>query len=171
MTPLIQNRPLLADVAPLDLGAPGPQLSFLPILTGAILAASLVVLAGVLIAQHSRAWSRAAASDEQGEEYAFARGQYRRRMQTSVLMAVLGVAMFAGLFIADARWFVAYWTGILLLVAWMTVAAMMDAFWTRQHFSRVRQRQQAEAALLRADLKKLQERAKAENSSTEGKEA
>lgn len=86
--------------------------------------------------------------------------RHRRRMQTSTMFGVVGIAIFAGrLFPLDDPSVPAflYWTGVLLLVLWMALLAMADIVATRVHFNVQRRKAEGERARLEAKLRRFEE--------------
>ncbi len=86
--------------------------------------------------------------------------RHRRRMQTSTMLGVVGIAILAGrLFPLDEPSAAAllYWTGVLLLVLWMALLAMADMVATRVHFNVQRRKVEGERARLEAKLRRLEE--------------
>ena len=103
-----------------------------------------------MIAAHARAWRRQQADpalDELDRDHY--RTRYRRRLQTSGLIALLGLLIPLG----DAPFFwrqgvrisTAFWCAILLLTVWIVLLAIGDIAATRAHaraaLSRIRQKQ------------------------------
>ena len=107
-----------------------------------ITGASLLVLGVLMMRSHTRTW-RYRQSDEsldEGESQYF-KSQYRRRMQTSAIIALLGVMLFVGdvvlpLFLERknlAAVFGVYWLVVLLLTLWIFVLAWGDVAAIRVH--------------------------------------
>jgi len=91
----------------------------------------------------------------------FHRRQYRRRMQTSGMIAIVGLAVLGGIAIdrmADAMLSVGYWSAVLFIVAWIGVLAISDAAASRLYYDFVRRDNQAEHAALKAELDRLRHR-------------
>lgn len=119
---------------------------------GAFAAGGFLVLlgAGMMFAHH-RAWSRQRGQDEETEpdrQHYFRR--YRRRMQTSGLILLLGLMVgLSPLIIPDPkqapRLFGAWWLSALLVAGWIILLAFGDMLATRAHsqvaLSRIRLRQ------------------------------
>jgi len=130
----------------------------------------LLVLASLwMMKMHIRAW-RAAQADESREPFELnhLRRQFRRRMQTSGILGLLGIAILVGHFIKPpmaAVVVVAYWATVLLMVAWVLVLACFDAISTQMHFRRMQRRKQSQRALLEAKLRREAKEASAEGTS------
>jgi predicted TIM-barrel fold metal-dependent hydrolase len=99
----------------------------------------LVGLSGALLDMHRRSWRRAQADDTlTPPERRFALSQYRRRMQASGIIGVLGVAVGCEPLIPhEALWFVLYLASILGACLAIVVLAAIDAWSTRQHLARL----------------------------------
>jgi len=110
----------------------------------------LIGLSGLLLDMHRRAW-RMAQRDESlsSREMRFARSQYRRRMQASAIIGVLGAAIGMKPLVPAAPWPMAWYVaslagGCLCLV----LLAGLDALATRQNFARRRSEHMAEQITL-----------------------
>ena len=75
-------------------------------------------------------------------EQNFRRRQYRRRLQTSAMLGVLGGAILVGQLLiawpASESVLVLYWTGVFLLVLWLALLALADMAATRLYYGRER---------------------------------
>lgn len=129
------------------------------IVTTVLFPGLVVALAGGLIAFHLRAW-RASRFQALGRvERDFHRRQFRRRMQASSMMALLGVALFSGQLIPRERWqwfYVSFWCGVFLVVLWVVGLALADAVATANHVARLKRQRLAEHAQLQAALRRVQ---------------
>lgn len=99
----------------------------------------LIGLSGALLDMHRRSWRRAQADAELSPaDRRFALSQYRRRMQASGIIGVLGVAVACEPLIPhEPVAFVLYLASILGACVAIVVLAAIDAWSTRQHFSRI----------------------------------
>ncbi len=90
-------------------------------------------------------------------------------MQTSAALGLLAVVLLAGQWLVPwlhSRVFaVLFCIGVLGAVLWIGLMALLDLMATKFHFSRQHQDYLVEQARLRAELRKIEERRKAE---TEG---
>ena len=123
-----------------------------------LVALILCLSAAALIFWHIRTW-RALQSEPLGpRERDFRRRQYRRRMQTSAMLGVLGAAIFVGqllmLWIHSRLFFAIYWGGVLLLVLWMALLALADIVATQFHYSREKTENVIERAKLQAEIRR-----------------
>lgn len=106
-------------------------------------------------------WERLAAveSDEklEGRERDHLRRRYRRRIQTSTLLGVVGVAILGGrLFPPDQARLanVIYWFCLTLLVLWMALLGVADIIATRLYFGRLRRNVEIQRTALEAQLRR-----------------
>ena len=130
---------------------------FLSVLVALVLCGS----SAGLIAGHIRAWRRLQGAEiDQGERH-FRCRQYRRRMQTSAMLGVLGVAIFVGqlLMIWITSWLLLaiYWSGLLLLVLWVVLLAVADMTASVFFYSREKNSCLAEQAKLQGELRQAQD--------------
>ena len=122
----------------------------------------LLVIASLwMMRMHVGTW-RAVDGDESREahEVNYHRRQYRRRMQASGILGLLGIMILVGHFVRPpmAALVVAlYWATALLTVAWLLVLACFDAISTRLYFGRMRRRAESQEALRKAKLRREKE--------------
>ena len=98
----------------------------------------------------------------------FRRRQYRRRMQTSAMLGILGAAIFVGQLLLD--WAVSsglllvYWCGVLALVVWIALLALADMTATHFHYAREKNNTVIEQARLKDELRRARQKdAEAQN--------
>ena len=98
----------------------------------------LVIAGGALWRWHRAAWrdqQKNAAGDDR--ELRFLRLQFRRRMQISILLVLLGILipLGDGLMVQrmDLRWITALWFAVLLIAFWIMALAAFDWLTTRMH--------------------------------------
>jgi hypothetical protein len=87
----------------------------------------------------SKNGTAAPVNNSRQEEREFRHRQFRRRMQGSAMIGVLGVMLPLGDLIDSHPWRLAYAGVMLSLVGWMVLLALADLVATRYHFHRVRQ--------------------------------
>jgi hypothetical protein len=117
-----------------------------------LIPSAIVILSGFLMAWHVRQWR---AGDQDADERRYQRGRFRRRMQSSAMLCLSGVAMYAGQLIsADQQptLYVFFWCGVALLVLWVMILALADILATRLHIARFKRHRIVEEARLRAEL-------------------
>ena len=118
-----------------------------------VVAGALVGCAVGLMFWHVRSWRRAAASPLDGGERDYRYRQFRRRMQTSAMLALLAVLLGVGPWIGRGpAWVAAYAAAVLILVVWICLLAAVDALATRLHYGRLRHECFVERAVLQAQL-------------------
>jgi hypothetical protein len=105
----------------------------------------LIGLSGVLLDMHRRSWREAQHDGSLTErDLRFARSQYKRRMQSSSIIGVLGAAIgVAPLVPHEPMAFALYLAAISAACMAIMLLAAIDAWATRQNFVRVRSEQLA----------------------------
>jgi len=122
---------------------------------------SLIVFlsALALIWWHLRVWRAAQNQRLEPRDFDYRRRQFRRRMQTSAMLAILAVGLFLGrcLFLLPVPPLVpiVYWSVVVLLILWMGLLACVDAASTALHFGRMRQEVLLEQTRLQAQLRQI----------------
>lgn len=123
-----------------------------------LILAGLVVAAAVgLFAFEVKARDRAIAADSAGDP--FPRRQNKRRLRIAASLCVLGLLMIVGGWVDHRRRpavFVASWLSAMLVVLWILWLAALDFFATRLHWTDQLQRNRADIAKTRADLRAAQ---------------
>ena len=131
-------------------------------LSSILVALVLCVSSAGLIAWHVRAWKRLQHAGIDPREFDFRRRQYRRRMQTSAMLGLLGVAIFIGqVLIAwppSRMLLVIYWSGVLVLVLWMAILALADMAATSFYYSQEKNNSIVEHAKLQGELRQAREK-------------
>jgi hypothetical protein len=121
----------------------------------------LLLAAAGLIGSHVRTWRQVQdlAPGAEPRETEFRWRQFRRRMQSSAMLAILAVAMLVGHWVtldaAGAVVFSVYWGCVVLVVFWLMLLALADVVSTRQHFGRLHAGQVVEKARLEAEMRKI----------------
>jgi hypothetical protein len=116
--------------------------TLLMILTS-IISLILIGLSGVLLDSHRRAWRAVQQDTTKSErERRFALAQYRRRMQASGIIGVLGAAIGVGPLVPREPWpLVIYLASLSGACGCILVLAALDAWATRQYYARLRNEQ------------------------------
>jgi len=147
-------------------------------LASAVFGGALVVTGLLMMRSHARVWQEQKDDSElEDKDRLFLRRRYRRRMQASGLLTIIGVMLPVGdsirLFLPAPEWFALYWIVVLLLVMWVFVLAIGDMASTKTHttvaLNRIRAQQrelEREAAALRGRRSNGQGRAHGPASST-----
>ena len=127
---------------------------FSSIFVAALLAA---VAIGTLVWQIA-AWKVQKNSDLSVRETDFYRKRHRRRTQISALLGIVALGIVIGVFLRNPLVVGFWWCGVLLVLLWIMLLAMLDAMNSQAFFSRLRTSHLAEqAALQREILKHKQE--------------
>jgi hypothetical protein len=117
---------------------------------------AIALLAVGLFVWHLRSWR--GEQQEQGQEREFAYRRFRRRMQTTSMLAALGIGLCLGQLIPREEHptlFVIFWFGMLLLLAWMVLLALGDLIIGRQQLARLARERRIAEAQLNAELERL----------------
>lgn len=120
---------------------------------------AIVVLGVVLLVWHWQSWRAVGRQEADAGELRYQRRRFRRRVQTSGMLVLLGAAMVGGQAIAPDEHpslFVFFWSGVALLALWAMALALTDVLATRAHVGRLMRRQLAERAKLQAELTRKQ---------------
>jgi len=122
----------------------------------------LLLCATGLMLSHLRTWRRFRQQEPGSEERDYRRRQFRRRMQTSAMLGLMAIAIFVGELLTrriESPWFrLGFWGGVLLVVLWVALLAVVDIWATKHYYQRLRQSYLIEEAKLQAELRRLQAR-------------
>lgn len=114
-----------------------PDLPLVDRILAPIFGGLLALAGGVAMWLHARAWRRQQDEDLEEPDRVHYRGRYRRRMQVSGLIALVGLMI--GLGDALVPWqkvptlFAIYWLAVILFATWILVLGLADMFATRAH--------------------------------------
>ena len=129
-------------------------------MSSALVSILLLSCAAGLMIWHVCSWQAAQQEPLDAEELDFRQRQFRRRMKTSATLAVLAIVLFAGEWLMlRFHWRLMglfYWVGVLLVLLWISLMAVIDVLATQFHFARRRQNYLVEQAKLRTELRRLQ---------------
>jgi hypothetical protein len=108
-----------------------------------IVSLTLFGLCGLLLDSHRRTWRQAQdATDLSPREKRYALSQYRRRMQASGTIGLIGAAIAAGPIVPRRPGPMSLYLAVLLAgCGWIMLMAVLDFWATRQHFLRIRSEQ------------------------------
>lgn len=122
------------------------------------LAVFLAACAAGLMSWHVRSWRAQRTSALDPKELDYRRRQFRRRMQTSALLALTAVALPVGVWVMSVRpgAGIIYWCGVLLLVAWVAILAVIDIWATKYFYGKLRDTYRIEQARLQTELRRIQ---------------
>ncbi len=130
-------------------------------LSSIVVALVLLVSSAGLIAWHVRAWRRLQQGEIEPRERAFRRRQFRRRVQTSAMLGLLGVVILVGqalmIWVTSRMFLVIYWSGVLLLVLWVVLLALADMAATVFYYSREKSNYLVEQAKLQGELRRVRD--------------
>jgi hypothetical protein len=121
----------------------------------------LVGLAALLLISHAAAWRNTRESEQDEKVLDFHRRQFRRRMQASAMLGIVGLGVAGGMWIDaqdDTILSVAYWIAILLIVAWIAALAAADWVASRFYYDLIHTDQQTEHAAIQAELERIRSR-------------
>ena len=119
----------------------------------------LLAAAAGLIASHVRTWHRARGNELESVEQDYRRRQYRRRLQASGMIGLVGILLPLGTLIPlqlHPSLFVFFWFGVMLLTVWIMLLALGDMFSTRNFARRAQRENLVRQAKLRAELSRIQ---------------
>lgn len=124
-----------------------------------LVAGLLISCAAALVWWHLSSWRTAKQQQLEQRELDYRWRQFRRRMQTSGLLAVLAVGLVVGVFVRRPPLVVLlYWSGMLLLVGWLALLALVDWWATKLHFEHLRRDYLIEKARLEVQARQLRAR-------------
>ena len=126
-----------------------------------LFSAFLVALAAWLLTSHASAWRTARDSEPDEKALDFHWRQFRRRMQASAMLGIVGLGVAGGLWIDAQDDFIlsiSYWAGLLLIVAWIAALALADWVASRFYYDLIHTDQRTEHAALKAELDRLRGR-------------
>jgi hypothetical protein len=124
-----------------------------------VLSLTLLFISLALAAMHVRAWRTADHGGLAAAERDFQERRYRRRLQTSLMLGVIGVLVLGDLWldqiVKDAWGRLLYWSGVGLLLLWLLLLAASDWLASRRHYRGQLDRLLADRDVLRADLERI----------------
>jgi hypothetical protein len=123
----------------------------------ALLPAVLVVISTLLVVWHVRSWHavRDGQADDADRDFHWRR--FRRRMQTSIMVGIVGLAVLGGQLLDFRRHpsvYVFYWTAVVLLLLWIILLALADLISSRRYLQRWNVERLVALARLRADAER-----------------
>ena len=140
-------------------GPPLEQARWLTDIVAIVVPVAVAALGVWLLVAHWRVWQKVRATAAEARELEFQRRRYRRRMQTSGILALLGLAMLGGQAIAADKHpslFVYFWCAVALLAVWAMALALADVISTRLYFKGLLRQQIVERAKLQAQLARIE---------------
>jgi hypothetical protein len=122
------------------------------------LSATLLAASAGLLAWHVKTWREADHGGLGEQERTFHARRFRRRLQASAMLGIIGLLLLGELWLKDPRTMLFYWSGVLLLVVWLLLLAASDWLASRLHFRAQLTTLQQERTRLQADLKRLRQK-------------
>lgn len=120
-----------------------------------LVALAILLAAGALAYWHLRIRRVHRESDLTPAQRDFYHRQFRRRIQVSAMLGILAVMLAAESWLTQPLAYVLIGLGMLLLLLWIMLLAVMDAVATRFHFERLRGDYLVERAKLEAEARRL----------------
>ncbi len=120
--------------------------------------AFLLAFAGFMIMRHRAAWRLAQEEDLDEPDLDFLRRQFRRRMQASGMIGLVGVAVIVGIWVTHTVTAAIYWSVVILIVLWIGMLAVSDLINTRYYYGQLAQKHVEEHARLTAELHRIKSR-------------
>lgn len=119
------------------------------------ISAALVLGSLVLLGWHVKSWREADHGGLAQRDYLFFRRQFRRRMQSSGMLGIIGLLIFGHLWVSDNTMLALYWTGVLGLLVWTVLLAASDLVASRLHYSSQVADHKTEHLLLKREIEKF----------------
>lgn len=122
----------------------------------------LLAAAGWWTSSHLRTWRTVQRHRDQVEpkEFDYRRRQFRRRMQTTAMLGLLGLGILAAQLVSvlpvPPQVIVISWGVVMLLAVWLGLLAVADLVSTRYYFGRLKHDNFLEQVRLQAELRRLQ---------------
>jgi membrane protein implicated in regulation of membrane protease activity len=135
-------------------------MKFLPY---AVFSLLLLLASGTLMLMHWRSWNNYRQQDLPQTDFHFRRRQFRRRMQSSAMIGIIGIALFFGamLFLGHESlipWFedpviiFVYWAAVFFITVWMALLALVDIWASQRYVNRILETDLLEQTKLHAEL-------------------
>lgn len=129
------------------------------IASSALMCGLLLAASAILMQSHLRTWrSHQREAPAEPRELDYHRRQFRRRMQSSAMLGLLGIAVLVGHFIRPplpVLVVVIFWACVILLIVWLMLLAVADVVSTRMHFGQLRRHFQSEQTNLHAQIGRI----------------
>ena len=120
-----------------------------------LFSAALIITSLILLGWHVKAWREADHGGLTQQDHDFHRRRYRRRMQTSGMLGIIGLLIVGHLWVRENTTLAVYWTGVLGLVIWTVLLAVADFAASRLHLAPHVADQQTEHLLLQREIEKF----------------
>lgn len=123
------------------------------------LSLALLAISSILVISHLRAWRAADHGGLAEAEREFQERRFRRRLQTSAMVGVIGLLLLGELWLdkvfKDELPRLMYWSGVGLLLLWLLLLAASDWLASRQHYRGQLDRLQTDRDALRGELERM----------------
>ena len=116
----------------------------------------LIALSGLLTWTTENSWRKDKQRELNDTDWSYLNTRRRRRLQTNIMISLVGVAIIVGIWIVEPLWFGSYWCGVVLLVMWIIVLAGVYFLATRTYYRQLREQDSVERQLLEQELHRLQ---------------
>ena len=120
-----------------------------------LFSAALVLGSLIMLAWHVKTWREADHGGLAERDFNFHRRQYRRRMQASGMLGIIGLLILGHLLVRENTMLAMYWAGVLGLLVWTVLLAASDFAASRLHYGPRVADQQAEHLLLKREIEKF----------------
>ena len=116
----------------------------------------LIALSGLLTWTTETSWRKDKQRELSETDWSYLNTRRRRRLQTNIMISLVGVAIIVGIWIVEPLWIGIYWCCVVLLVMWIILLAGVDFLATRTYYRQLRDQASVERQLLEQELDRLQ---------------
>lgn len=123
-----------------------------------LLGAGLLVVAVLLVRRQLQLWESLGQAHKPKKislETRFETSQCRRRIQCSMMLAILAVGMIIEIWVSNTIVRVVLGAAMLIILGWMILLAMLDVLATISHYRRMSNRNQSEQIRLKSKVKQI----------------
>jgi hypothetical protein len=129
----------------------------------AVASTLLILSSGLLIRSHFRTWRKRRRDPELNQaDMLHYSGQFRRRLQASAILGLIGVLMAAGDLLVPwhraPKMFAIFWVAILIMAGYLMLLAVLDVFATAAHGRAALARLKAQRRQLEREAAELREK-------------
>ena len=117
----------------------------------------LIALSVLLTWSTENSWRKDKQRELDETDWNYLSTRRRRRLQTNIMISLVGVAIIGGIWIVEPLWFGIYWCCVVLLVGWIIALAGVDFLATRTYYRQLHDQVTAERQLLEQELHRLQQ--------------
>ena len=118
--------------------------------------ASLVALSLLLLATHWNSWRKADHGGLSDRDQEFHRRQFRRRIQSSGMLGLIGLLMLGSLWLEETWAQAMLWVGLCFALLWVIGMALLDWWLSSTHYGRDQVLNTAEIEILKAEIRKFE---------------